>query len=127
MTVRCVIVDDSRDFVRAARDLLDGEGIAVVGVASTGEQACRACRELSPDVVLIDLDLGQESGLDVAGQLRGQHAGGQQPRMILISAYSGEDIADMIAGRPAISFLPKAHLSVAAVRGILARADGSAG
>lgn len=107
--------------------MLDGDGVAVVGVVSTGEQACRACRELSPDVVLIDLDLGEESGLDVAGQLRGQHAGGQRPRMILISAYSADDVADMIAGHPAISFLPKAHLSGAAIRGILARADGSAG
>jgi CheY-like chemotaxis protein len=50
MTVRCVIVDDSPAVLRAASELLEGEGIAVVGVAATGDEAVRLIDELEPDV-----------------------------------------------------------------------------
>ena len=118
MRVRCLIVDDNHDFLRAARELLEGEGICVVGIVTTGAQADRTCRELKPDVVLIDIDLGDESGFEVARQLAGW-ACAEQSRLILISA-AGEDFQDMIAGSPAVSFLPKASLSGKAIRGILA-------
>jgi CheY-like chemotaxis protein len=124
MAVRCLIVDDNHDFLRAASDLLEREGISVVGVASTGAQATRACRELEPDVVLLDIDLGEETGFEVCHQLAGQ-AGPGLPRVILISAYSADDFQDMIADTPAVSFLPKAGLSGTAIRGIFARAGGS--
>jgi len=124
MPVRCLIVDDNHDFLRAASDLLERDGISVVGVASSGAQASRACRELKPDVVLLDIDLGEETGLEVSHQLAGQ-AGPGLPRVILISAYSAQDVEDMIADTPAVSFLPKAGLSGTAVRGILARAGGT--
>lgn len=125
MAVRCLIVDDNNEFLRAARDLLEHEGIRVVGVASTGAQARRSCRELKPDVALIDIDLGEEDGFDVARQVAGGGDTGE-PRVILISVYSGDDFADMIADSPALSFLPKAGLSGDAILGILARADGGA-
>ncbi len=121
MRARCVIVDDNHDFLRAARELLEREGISVVDVVSTGAQARRTCRELHPDVVLIDIDLGEETGFGVARELADQ-AGAEQPRMILMSAYSGDDFEDMIADSPAVAFLSKAALSGTALRGILARA-----
>lgn len=123
MAVRCLLVDDNHEFLRAARDLLEHQGISVVGVATTGAQARRSCRELKPDVALIDIDLGEENGFDVARQIAGGE-GTEPPRVILISVYSGEDFADMIAESPALSFLPKAGLSGAAIRGILTRAGG---
>jgi CheY-like chemotaxis protein len=125
MVLRCLIVDDNRDFLRAAGELLDHEGISVVGCVSTGAEACRACDELRPDVVLIDIDLGGETGIEVADRLAGQLQGAEQPRMILISAYSEDDFADMIADSPAVSFLPKSALSGTAILGILRRAGGS--
>jgi CheY-like chemotaxis protein len=124
MPVRCLIVDDNHDFLRAASHLLEHEGINVVGVASTGAQASRACQELKPDVVLLDIDMGEETGFEVSHQLAGQ-AGRGLPRVILISAYSADDVEDMIADTPAVSFLHKANLSGTAVRGIVARAGGS--
>jgi len=120
MAVRCLIVDDNQDFLRAAGNLLERGGIAVVGMASTGAQASHACRELRPDVVLLDIELGEETGFDIARQLAEQ-ADTDKPRVILISAYSGIDFADMIADVPAVSFLPKAALSAPEVLGILAR------
>lgn len=121
MPVRCLIVDDNPDFLHVARELLERDGLSVVGLVSTEAQACRLCREQRPDVALIDIDLGEESGFEVARQLAGQ-ARPPQPCMILTSAYPEDEFADMIAESPAVSFLPKAELSGPAIRGILARA-----
>lgn len=123
MAVRCLIVDDNQDFLGSARELLEHEGINVAGVASTGAQAYRACRELKPDVVLIDIDLGEESGFEVARQLADQ-ADADQPRVILISAHAADDLEDLIEDSPAVLFLPKASLSGTAIRGILAGPAG---
>lgn len=122
MPVRCLIVDDNQDFLRAATNLLEREGITVAGVASTGAEAHRACHELRPDVVLLDIELGEETGFEVARQLARQ-PGPDKPSVILISAHSARDFGDMIADTPAVSFLPKAALSAAAVLGILAHPD----
>jgi hypothetical protein len=62
--------------------------------------------------------------LDVGRQLVGRESA-ELPRVILISAFSGDDFAEMIADSPAVSFLPKAGLSGAAIRVILARAGGT--
>ncbi len=118
MPVRCVIVDDNPDFARAASSLLEGQGISVVGVASTGAQACSACRELQPDVVLLDVDLGDETGFEVARVLSQQGAP-PGPRVILISAYPADDFEDMIADAPALTFMPKVGLSGTAIRSII--------
>src|SRR5215475_5894036 len=94
MPVRCLVVDDNHDFLGTARELLERDGINVVGVASTGAEAYRSCRELRLDVALIDIDLGNESGFQVVRQIADQE-GPRQPSMILISAYSEDDFADM--------------------------------
>lgn len=125
MALRCLIVDDNHDFLRAARELLNHEGIRVVGCVSNGAEAHKACQELKPDIVLIDIDLGDETGIEVAHRLAGRQQAAEPPRMILISAYAEDDFADMIADSPAVSFLPKADLSGTAIRGILDRAGGS--
>jgi CheY-like chemotaxis protein len=124
MAVRCLIVDDSEEFLRAARDLLEREGISVVGIASNGAEARRQTRELQPDVALVDIDLGEENGFDLARQLAGGE-GPEPPRVIFISTYSGDDFAEMIAESPALEFLPKPALSGAAIRDILARAGSN--
>ena len=118
MTVRCVIVDDNREFLYTARELLIREGISVVGAVSTGADARRSCLELKPDVALVDIDLGDEDGFHVARQIAGRE-NQDAPQVILISAYSEDDFADMIADSPAVSFLPKSDLSGAAILGIL--------
>lgn len=113
--VRCLIVDDSLQFLTAARGWLEREGIAVVGVASTVAQALKLAQELHPDVVLVDIDLGGESGFDLASQL----AGVDSSRVILISAYAEEDYAELIAASPAVGFLPKTTLSAQGIRGLV--------
>jgi DNA-binding NarL/FixJ family response regulator len=115
MNVRCLIVDDSRHFLDAARGLLERQGLTVVGEASTGAEALRLAAKLRPDVTLVDIDLGGESGFEVARQLSRQ-AATTASRMILISTHAEEDYAELIAASPAIGFLSKAELSGGAIR-----------
>ncbi len=119
MTLRCVIVDDSPAVLRAASELLEGEGIAVVGVAATGEETVRLMEELKPDVILVDIDLGPESGLELARRLA-HRRDGAGARTILISTHDWADYAKLIEASPAIGFLPKSHLSATAIRRLLA-------
>jgi DNA-binding NarL/FixJ family response regulator len=113
--MRCVIVDDSPDFVDAARRLLEHDGIAVVGVASTSAEALRCFDELRPDVILVDVNLGGENGFELAEQLH--RSGLPAPRpVILISTHAEQDYADMIATSPAIGFVGKINLTTDAIR-----------
>lgn len=118
MTLRCLIVDDSPAFVAIARSLLESQGMSVLGAVATGADALRLTAELRPDVVLVDLDLGPESGLEVAARLT-RSADPAPPPVILISTHAQEDFADLIAESPAVGFIPKATLSVAAIRELL--------
>ena len=117
--MRCLIVDDSPRFLDAARGLLERQGITVVGVAANSAEALRRATELRPDVTLLDIDLGGESGLELARRLHGQ--AGQPPApVILISTHAEQDYAELIAASPAIGFLPKTALSGDAIRDLLA-------
>ncbi len=117
--LRCLIVDDSPRFLDAARGLLERQGITVVGVASTSADALQRARELRPDVTLVDIDLGGESGLELARRLHHQ-AGPAPARVILVSTHAEQDYADLIAASPAVGFLSKTALSAGAIRDLLA-------
>ncbi len=115
--LRCLIVDDSPDFLDAARTLLQREGIEVVGVASTGDEAVRLVRDLHPDVTLIDIDLGAEDGIALAGRLA-ETDDNPAGRLILISTHSEDEFADLIQDGPAVGFLDKSALSADAIRAL---------
>jgi DNA-binding NarL/FixJ family response regulator len=121
-----MIVDDSADFVAAARDLLERQGLDVVGVASTGDEALANAREARPDVALIDIDLGEESGIDLAERLSGT-AGLEELPLVLISTYSEKDFVDVVATSPAVGFLTKSTLSASAIRRLLGEAAADTG
>ncbi|MGP4014492.1 response regulator [Saccharopolyspora sp. 5N708] len=115
---RCLIVDDSPRFAAAARGVLEAGDIAVVGVAATGAEALRQAAALRPDVALVDIDLGGQSGFDVVRRLH-RDAGLAPTRLILISTHDEQDYAELIAASPAVGFLPKTALSAAAIRDLL--------
>ncbi|WP_432924064.1 response regulator transcription factor [Microbispora sp. CA-135349] len=121
MPLRCLIVDDSDHFKEAARLLLEADGVAVVGAVSTTAEALRCFDELRPDIVLVDIDLGEENGFDLVLRLY-EVAGDRPPRIILISTYDEQDFAEMIATSPALAFLSKPSLSGRAIDEILRRA-----
>ena len=117
--VQCVIVDDSPLFLEGATGLLEREGLEVVGVASNSAEAIRLVEELRPDVTLVDIDLGDEDGFELARRL-GENA--PRSKVILVSTHAEEDLAHLIATSPAIGFVSKARLSAEAIRDTLERA-----
>jgi CheY-like chemotaxis protein len=130
VALRCLIVDDNAEFLRVAREVLQREGLTVVGLASTSAEAIQQAADLRPDVALVDVYLAQESGFDVARKLVEDGGGGGAlcPTVILISTYAEGDLADVIAASPAMGFLSKADLSGKAVRAALGlRAEGPSG
>jgi DNA-binding NarL/FixJ family response regulator len=115
--VRLVIVDDSPHFLDAAREALERDGLAVVGCASESAGAIQLTRELNPDVVLVDVDLGEESGFDLAERL----AAMVKASVILISVYPEAELADLLSASPATGFVAKSQLSATAIRNVLGR------
>jgi DNA-binding NarL/FixJ family response regulator len=92
--------------------------LTVVGVASNSAEALRQVRSLGPDVILVDIGLGDESGFELARLLaQDDQAGGAE--VILISAHAEADYAELIAESPAAGFLVKSELSARAISRIL--------
>jgi CheY-like chemotaxis protein len=121
---RCLIVDDSPVYLTEARNLLQRQGMSVVGVASNSGDAIAIARSDRPDFALVDVDLGDESGFDVAHAL----AKSDEPvPVILISAYAEEDLRELLNGSPALGFLPKSVLSRAAIDDLLGDRDEDRG
>jgi CheY-like chemotaxis protein len=112
--LRCLIVDDNPGFLQAARALLEQEGLRVVGLASTGAEAARRAAELHPDVTLVDIDLGAESGFEVVRRLFDDPAVGPG-QLILISAHAEDDFADLVQASAAVGFIVKPALSATAI------------
>jgi CheY-like chemotaxis protein len=119
-----LIVDDNKSFLEAASILLEREGLSIAGVASTGADALRQVEALHPDVVLVDIFLGEESGLDLTKRLVQEGVAREAP-VILISTHSQADLEDLITASPAAGFVPKAELSASAIRGIVDRGSAA--
>jgi DNA-binding NarL/FixJ family response regulator len=117
MAVRCLIVDDNREFLEAVRTVLEREGLMVAGVASTSAEALWQAERLRPDLVLVDVSLGEESGIELARRLVAGPA--HEATVILISTRSEAELADVIALSPAAGFLSKSELSANAICGYL--------
>jgi DNA-binding NarL/FixJ family response regulator len=115
--MRCLLVDDNRAFLETARIFLARDGVTVAGAVSNGAEALRQARALRPDLVLVDIMLGDENGFDLASPLVGSGAA-----VIMISSGAEADYADLVAESAAAGFLPKEELSAAGIRRILGQA-----
>lgn len=117
MHVSCLIVDDDDGFLEAARALLEREHIDVVGVASDSAGAMRLTTSVRPDVVLIDINLGDESGFDLVDSIASL-GNAVSPTLILISTYTLDDFVDLpVPG--AAAFVRKSDLSGPTIRRIV--------
>ena len=118
MSLRCLIVDDNEAFLAAATTMLEREGVTIVGTSSSSADAVRSVDALRPDVVLVDVSLGEENGFDLARVLdEDHHAGGAA--IVLISTRSRTEMAELIHSSPARGFIAKADLSGDAIRTLL--------
>jgi len=125
MRLRCLIVDDNASFRAEMGGLLLEEGLDVVGGAGSVAEARAQVAELRPDVALIDIDLGGESGFELARQLRAEQGQARAPHLILISTHDDTEYADLVEASSAIGFLAKTELSAATIRRMLAAVNGS--
>jgi DNA-binding NarL/FixJ family response regulator len=110
--VRVLIVDDHPSFRASARKLLESEGYEVVGEAADGAAAIRAARALHPDLVLLDVQLPDIDGFEVAERLAAMD---DAPEVILTSSRDGSDYGSCVADSGARGFVAKAELSGAAL------------
>jgi DNA-binding NarL/FixJ family response regulator len=123
MALRVLLVDDNQNFIDAAVRLLEAQGLTVVGSASTADSAIALAARLLPDVVLVDIKLGRESGIDLAQRLSGD-SGLEEPRVVLISTHAEEDFRDLIEASPAVGFVAKSALSADAIRAVIGHQAG---
>jgi DNA-binding NarL/FixJ family response regulator len=118
MPLRCLIVDDSPRFGEEARGLLEHEGVSVVGVASSGDEAARLAEALRPDLVLVDISLDNESGFDVARRLV-DSSNPDPPAVIFVSTHDEREFRSRIEASHAIGFIAKTKLSAKRIHELL--------
>ena len=117
MTMTVLIVDDHPSFRASARTLLEAEGYEVVGEAEDGESAIQAVARLHPDLVLLDIQLPDIDGFEVAARLR---QAGSTSEIVLASSREGFDFGSRVAESGARGFVTKAELTGDAIRALLA-------
>jgi len=113
-----VIIDDNAAFRAAARQLLERCGFVVVAEAGDGASGLREAKERCPDLAVVDVQLPDSDGFEIAERLCELEAA---PRVILVSSLDGADFGALVAGSPALGFIPKAELSAPAIEALLAR------
>jgi len=116
MTRTVLIVDDHPSFRASARMLLEAEGYQVIGEAEDGHSALRAVEELHPDIVLLDVQLPDIDGIEVAARLT---ANGSAPAIVLTSSRDLADLGPLRDRCDVRGFIPKAELSGAALEALL--------
>jgi DNA-binding NarL/FixJ family response regulator len=116
MGMTVLIVDDHPSFRASARTLLEAEGYEIVGEAENGAAALQAVKDLQPDLVLLDVQLPDMDGFQVAEMLCGL---ANPPAVVLTSSRDSADYGSCIQICGASGFVPKADLSGAAIAALL--------
>jgi DNA-binding NarL/FixJ family response regulator len=116
MATRVLIVDDHPSFRATARLLLESEGFEVVGEAEDAAGAIAAYARLKPELVLLDVQLPDGDGFDVAERLT---ANGSSPAIVLVSSRDCCDYGGLVERSGALGFIPKAELSAERIAALL--------
>jgi DNA-binding NarL/FixJ family response regulator len=119
-STRVLIVDDHARFRSIAGQILSADGFLTVGEAADGAEAIRACGELCPDIVLLDVQLPDIDGFAVAAVLTARV---DPPAVVLVSSRSRTDYGSRVEDCRARGFIAKAELSGDAVRRLLPMQD----
>lgn len=116
MRLSVLIVDDDAGFRRVARELLTSRGYAVAGEATTLDEARTAVVREGPNGVLLDVNLPDGDGLDLAAELCGLRPA---VRVLLTSVSEGAATADLVRRVGAAGFVRKRDLISADLAGYL--------
>ena len=111
-----LIVDDHPAFRSLARALLESEGFAVVGEAEDGLAAIAAVDALRPQIVLLDIQLPDIDGFEVAERLA---ATADAPAIVLVSTRTAAAYGARLETTPARGFISKTSLSGAALAALV--------
>ncbi|WP_432476131.1 response regulator [Nocardioides sp. GXQ0305] len=126
MRTSVLLVDDSPTFVDRARATLERGDLEVVGTADTGVAALAEAVRLQPAAILVDVQLGPESGFDVVRRMA-QDERLQNSTLILMSTCHEDELRDLLDATPASAFLHKLDLTPSRVLEVRQRAEGRAG
>jgi two-component system, NarL family, nitrate/nitrite response regulator NarL len=118
VTLRCLLVDDSAEFLASATLLLESQGAQIVGAATNSDDALQLAAALEPELALVDVELADEDGIALAAALQ---ARAPSMRVVLISAYERDELRELVSDSAAVGFLPKRTLGVDAIRRLLPR------
>jgi CheY-like chemotaxis protein len=116
---RVLVVDDHPAFRASARRLLESEGYLVVGEAGDGASALQAVAELEPDLVLLDVQLPDVDGFEVAEQINSAPSG-HAPGVVLISSRDRTDFGPLLDAADVLGFISKGELTCEAISELLA-------
>jgi DNA-binding NarL/FixJ family response regulator len=116
-TLTVVIVDDHPSFRAVARMMLETDGFAVVGTEEDGESGVAGTLRLEPDIVLLDVELPDIDGFEVAARLR---EAGSAAAIVLASSRERADFGSLVEESGARGFLTKADLTGDAIRKLVA-------
>jgi len=116
MPCRVLIIDDNPDFRSAARQLLERHGFVVVAEAETGIRGIAMAKQHRPELVLLDVQLPEVDGFEVAEQLSRLET---PVDAILTSSLDGTDFGALVARSRALGFVPKAELSASAIEALV--------
>ena len=114
--IQILIVDDDERFCALARRLIKAAGHDVVGTAATGSAALEALKRQRPDVVLLDVQLPDASGLAIAHDIAEADGG---VRVVLTSTDPTLVDEAALARSRAAAFVPKDELGVSPLRTLL--------
>jgi DNA-binding NarL/FixJ family response regulator len=117
MPASVLIVDDHAGFRFSARRILEADGYEIAGEAVDGRSAIAAAKRLRPDIVLLDVNLPDLDGFEVARELAATPGA---PAIVLTSSHDREDLGDSLPSSSAAGFVPKDELCGAAVAALVA-------
>jgi DNA-binding NarL/FixJ family response regulator len=112
MPVRVLIVDDQEPFRAVARTVVEmTDGFEVIGEAETGEDSVSRASELSPDLVLMDVNLPGINGLEATRQILADHADGKPVVVLVLSTYEAAEYGPQAEEAGAAGFISKSEFS----------------
>ena len=103
--IKVLIVDDQDAFRSAARMVVElTEGFVVAGEATSGEEGVRLAGDLSPDLILMDINMPGMDGLETTRRIK---AGQPDAIVIIFSTYEPGEYDSRAKDAGAVAFIPK--------------------
>jgi DNA-binding NarL/FixJ family response regulator len=110
--LRCLLIDDSEEFLASAARLLASEGLEIAGTATSGKEALVLAGAVRAELALVDVQLGDENGIQVAREIAERVPG---ITIVLVSTHSEDTVSDLLDGSTRMAFLPKTAVSASAI------------